>query len=80
MKLYITSRILSKEMLPQLIYFIFYSNVKHLFKNLIFPEIKMKYRQFYLFFVYNLKKKIFSKKKKLEFINQIKCRKIIDQN
>jgi len=54
MKLYITSRILSKEMLPQLIYFIFYSNVKHLFKNLIFPEIKMKYRQFYLFFVYKI--------------------------
>ena len=61
MKLYITSRILSKEMLPQLIYFIFYSNVKHLFKNLIFPEIKMKYRQFYLFFVYKIFKKIFSK-------------------
>ena len=57
MKLYITSRILSKEMLPQLIYFIFYSNVKHLFKNLIFPEIKMKYRQFYLFFVYKIFKK-----------------------
>ena len=78
-KVYISSECFQK-ILCCLIYFLFYSNVKHLFKNLICPEIKVKYRQFYL----SLFTEIFKKENwkslfnlhsniKLKFIYQI-CR------